>query len=39
MALCNDYTIHISLSDDDIVFFIDSIDKGRYPPYSGLLPL
>jgi len=38
MALCNDYTIHISLSDDDIVF-IDSIDKRRYPPYSGLLPL
>jgi hypothetical protein len=38
MALCNDYTIHISLSDDDIVF-IDSIYKGRYPADIGLLPL
>jgi len=38
IALCNEFNIHVSLTDDEIVF-IDSIDKGRYPADIGLLPL
>ena len=38
IALCNECNIHVSLTDDEIVF-IDSIYKGRYPADIGLLPL
>jgi HEPN domain-containing protein len=36
IALCNDFNIHLSLTDDEIVF-IDSIYKGRYSADIGLL--
>ncbi|GAB4220077.1 MAG: hypothetical protein Kow00102_05970 [Spirochaetota bacterium] len=38
IALCNEYTVHVSLTDDEIIF-IDSIYKGSYPADTGLLPL
>lgn len=38
IALCKEYNVHVSLTDDEVVF-IDSIYKGRCPADIGLLPL